>query len=336
VTLLADIDTATRVWHHGVRPLPDPAIPVVMPVGPDHNPMPSLDASLRASRGAPALIHVVVLNGETADTGRVRTIRSGMRALAAPFALVEVRADIGYVRAVEIGLATATRLGARNDRVGFLDADSDLRDPRHWAHVNAELDSDASLDAVSGLVIHAECEVWETLSSARFVHALSQALGRPVEKPYIQGGAGGTLARRHVFEASVSAALAMGTLIGPTLSAAAIARGRSVRATGRLPCGHTRRRTMAEWLASVTTYERSWRKLVHLHGSDIETPWLSFLDRARHLLRHDPAILADIAENQRLRRNVVEAVERSAGRYDPALDANDAPLVAATRAKGRP
>ncbi len=332
---MADVDTAARVWYHNVRPLPDPALAVVMPVGPDHNPIPSIEASLRASRDAPTLIHVVVLNGETADTERVRTIRSGVRALAVPLVLIEVRADIGYVRAVEIGLAT-TRLDTRADRVGFLDADSELRDPHHWAQVNTELDSDESLDAVSGLVVHPVCEVWETLSSARFVHALSQALGHPVEKPYIQGGAGGTLARRQVFEAAVGAALAMGTLIGPTLSAAAIAQGRKVRATGRLPCGHTRRRTLAEWLASVTTYERSWRKLVELHGGEIELPWLSFLDRARYLLHHDPALLADIAENQRLRREVVETVERSGRRRGPAPDTNNAPLIAATQPKDSP
>ncbi|MCK2245427.1 MULTISPECIES: hypothetical protein [unclassified Crossiella] len=228
------------------------------------------------------------------------------------FSLVLVPVDIGYIRAVEIGLDLARSLGTRDDRVGFLDADALLCTSSHWRVLDEALNLQPELDAISGLVIHETCEIWETPSSAAFISALERSIG-VVEKPYIQGGAGGTLARREVFERSVTNALELGTLIGPTLSATAVAGGRQIRATSLLPCRHTPRKTMEDWVRSVTAYERSWRKLVKFYGPGVEEPWKDFLYSAKESLLSEPALLRRLAYSQKLRQQIVTTVECAEG-----------------------
>ncbi|WP_431781230.1 hypothetical protein [Streptomyces chumphonensis] len=288
------------------------AIPVVLPVGPDHDPRPAVASSVRAAsedRPATRIVHVLVLNGTRPHRVDPEVLVKEVAECTDAFAVADIPEDIGYIRAVRAGLRIASDLGTRADLVGFLDADAMLHGTAHWARLEAALAEEASLDAISGMVVHEQCRMWETPSSRRFVDALAH--GREaVSKPYIQGGAGGTLARRPAFEAAVGAALDLGTLIGPTLSASALAQGRVIRATSDLPCGHTARRTLEEWLTSVSVYERSWRRLRAVHGTGIERPWRDFLHDAEQRVRRDPGLARDLADCQALRRLVVERVER--------------------------
>ncbi|TQF07171.1 glycosyltransferase family 2 protein [Kitasatospora acidiphila] len=286
-------------------------LPIVVPVGPGHDPRAAVESSLRSSRGDgahPSTLHIVILNGSREPAVEPGLLVRELTSLTPDLAVAVIPADVGYVRAVRAGLGIASRLGCHADLVGFLDADALLCDLGHWSVLAKALSLNPMLDAVSGLVIHEHCEVWETPSSQRFIEAVARVVG-VVEKPYIQGGAGGTLARRQVFEQAVDQALAMGTLIGPTLSATSLAAGREIRATSRLLCRHTPRRTLNEWVVSVTAYEKSWRALVREYGSDIERPWQQFLHVAEECVRTDHELARDLAHCQELRRQVVAAVE---------------------------
>lgn len=282
---------------------------VIVPVGPSHDPVNSVITSDHsATTSGVDAAHLVIVNGTDA-TSRVADIRSRLAPIDDRVAIVAINGPIGYIRAVRHGLRMADQLGLRSDRVGFLDADAELRSIEHWQVANLMLDESPNLDAISGLVVHAKCRVWETLSSATFVAAMERASGAPVCKPYVQGGAGGTLARREPFARAVNDALRLDTLIGPTLSASSLAAGRRVLATSALRCGHTPRRTMQEWTASVTAYEQSWRSLVELFGSDIEKPWQQFLDGAEQVLAGNMKLLTDMRYNAALRQDVVVRVE---------------------------
>jgi hypothetical protein len=305
--MITDSEQATT-WH-----LPTPgggsALGVIVPVGPSHDPVASIVCSDHAAvTGGMPVVHLVVVNGDGADA-RAPGLLCRLSGLKDRIALVSIGGPVGYVRAVRHGLGVADKLGLRGDRIGFLDADADLRAAMHWRETAAALDSEPDLDAISGLVVHADCRIWETLSSARFVAALERAVGGPIHKPYLQGGAGGTLARRAEFSQAVDDALQMGTLIGPTLSATSIAAGRRVVATSLLPCGHTPRRTMQEWTDSVTAYERSWRGLIDLFGNDIEKPWQEFLELAERALAGQPKLLVDLRYNTAMRQHIVAGVE---------------------------
>jgi hypothetical protein len=328
------IDEPVTFWHT-LTTRQDDAIAVVVPVGPEHNPVAAVESSCRAARaGQVRVVHIIVLNGIADPSQKAEAIRQAMERIADSYVLVSINADVGYVRAVRYGLDLSAELGLRADRVGFLDADSYLRRQQHWVHAVAALDRDPTLDAISGLVIHTQCQVWETLSSATFIAALEEAYGAPVNKPYLQGGAGGSLARRDVFSRAVDTALRLRTLIGPTLSATSIAAGRHVIATSVLPCGHTPRRSMQEWTESVTAYERSWRTLVRLYGTGIETPWLTFLSAAERAVADKPALLLDLLQNVQLRRAVVEQVEADAERLATSTADPTSVVVAASRDGG--
>ncbi|WP_020525216.1 hypothetical protein [Catelliglobosispora koreensis] len=296
-----------RVWHVPAASSVS-QLAVIVPVGPNHDPADSVARSDDAAQGTgTSLMHIVVVNGENADR-RAADLIPKLHSRLDRVVLVSNNDTIGYVRAVQSGMTLAVSLGLRTDRVGFLDADAQLRSPQHWQVLGAELDSQPELDAISGLVIHEQCQIWETLSSATFIAALELATGQPVTKPYLQGGAGGTLARWQPFANAVQDALRLNTLIGPTLSATSIASGRRVAATSTLPCGHTPRRTMKEWADSVTAYEHAWRGLIDLLGSDIEKPWREFLVAAEHALRDRHKLLVDIRYNGALRQQIVMRV----------------------------
>lgn len=281
---------------------------VVVPVGPAHDPVPSVLRSDKAAMNSEVdLIHLVVVNGAGAAE-RGEHALAGLHECLDRVAIVCIAADVGYIQAVRAGLELATSLGLRRDRIGFLDADAHLRSPTHWAAAIRALDREPDLDAISGLVVHDTCRIWETLSSSSFIAAMEAATGAPVNKPYLQGGAGGTLARWLPFANAVENALRLNTLIGPTLSATSIAAGRQVKATSALPCEHTPRRTMKEWTDSVSAYERSWRHLIDLLGADIEKPWREFLQQAEHALRDNPKLLVDVHYNGALRHDVVMRV----------------------------
>lgn len=284
------------------------ALGVAVPVGPAHDPVAAVITSDRAARrSGTRVVHLVVLNGAGAEA-RAPGIEAALGGLADRVAVASVDAPIGYINAVRHCLLLADELQLRSDRIGFLDADATLRGPRHWHDLEAILDMDSEVDAASGLVVHERCRIWETLSSAEFVAAMERATGGPIHKPYLQGGAGGTLARRQPFETAVDDALRFGTLIGPTLSATSIAAGRRVMATSQLPCGHTPRRTMQEWSDSVTAYERSWRGLIDMLGSDIEKPWQEFLAFAERVLINDHRLLVDFRYNTAMRQQIVTRV----------------------------
>ncbi|EST27151.1 hypothetical protein [Streptomyces roseochromogenus] len=287
------------------------AIPVMVPVGPDHDPRPAIHSSLRAISEAPPqtlALHILVFNGSRQPAVDPGLVIKELSESPAPFAVAVIRGDVGYIRAVREGLSISESLGTRQDLVGFLDADAVLRGPAHWSHLECALAAEPALDAISGMVIHEQCSMWETPSSQRFIQTLERVCG-VVSKPYIQGGAGGTLARRPAFERAVDTALDLGTLIGPSLSAHALSTGHTVRATSHLPCGHTPRRSLEEWLTSVTAYERSWRRLLSLYGTDIERPWREFLNSAVKHVVSDPQLARDLADCQALRQLVVDRVE---------------------------
>lgn len=255
---------------------PQNAIPVILPVGPAHEPTRALRASVRSS-GSASTIHVVVLNsgssippGVSGGSPRDREIWDS--------AMVVHSADrVGYVKAVRYGLELVRLYQGAVPYVGFLDADAVLRGGDHWEKLSSRLDDTPLLDAVSGLVVHEDARVWETLSSKDLVDTLEAVNRESVRKPYVQGGAGGSLSRWDCFAAAVLAAESSGGLIGPNLSAAAINSGKIAYATSELRCTHTRRLTLQEWVDSVSAYERCWRALVRTYGSGLEKPWLQFL-----------------------------------------------------------
>ncbi|MER6558527.1 hypothetical protein ABT300_12395 [Streptomyces sp. NPDC001027] len=288
------------------------SIPIVVPVGADHDPRPAIASSLRAaSEASPCTqtMHILVFNGTREPAVDPGVLIKELSETTAAFAVASIAEDVGYIRAVQEGLGIAAHLGTRQDLVGFLDADAVLHGTAHWAFLERALATEPTLDAISGMVIHDQCEMWETPSSQKFIRALESTRG-VVNKPYIQGGAGGSLARRPAFERAVSTALDLGTLIGPSLSASALAAGRTIRATSHLPCGHTPRRTLEEWLTSVTAYEKSWRRLLGLYGTDIERPWREFLHDAEEVVSSDPGLSRDLADCQVLRQLVVDRVEQ--------------------------
>ncbi|WP_412538597.1 hypothetical protein R8Z50_22425 [Longispora sp. K20-0274] len=257
----------------------------------------------------PRLLHILVLNGTAAPQVGASELVTFMEQWPDPFAVLTIDGDVGYVEAVRQGLDISRVITGRLDRVGFLDADTRLEGLGHWTRLETALDAEPELDAISGLVVHQRCGIWETPSSQRFITALTRQL-TVVDKPYIQGGAGGTLARRGRFEEAVACAQTMGTLIGPSLSAAAIAGGRAVRATGHLPCRHTPRVTLADWTTSVSAYERSWGTLLSRFGRSVEQPWAAFLETARQLLAADPDLLRDLDYSITLRRQIADDVAR--------------------------
>jgi hypothetical protein len=295
--------------RHGMR---SSTLPIVIPVGPDHDPRPAIASSLRAAAEASPrtqTVHILVLNGTRAPAVDPGVLVKELKEFGSDFAVARIADDVGYIRAVLEGLGIARRLRTREDRVGFLDADAILRGTAHWDVLETALSSEPGLDAISGMVIHERCELWETPSSQKFIQALERTQGI-VSKPYIQGGAGGTLARRPAFEYAARMALDLGTLLGPSLSASSLAAGRSIRATSQLPCGHTPRTTLDEWLTSVTAYEKSWRQLLAVFGSGVERPWRDFLRNAEEHVKSDPALSRSLAECQALRQRVVDDVEQ--------------------------
>lgn len=282
---------------------------VIVPVGPSHDPVRSVAASHHAAAASGLdVVHLIVVNGDGA-TARMADLRPRIATVTDRHVTVVIDSQVGYITAVRHGLQLADQLGLRSDRVGFLDADAELRCPDHWRVASQALDQQPDLDAISGLVVHPQCRVWETLSSAAFVAAMEQATGGPVEKPYLQGGAGGTLARRTPFDRAVNDALRLGTLLGPTLSATSLASHRRVVASSAMPCSHTPRRTMQEWIESVTAYEQSWRNLVDLFGWSIEKPWRGFLEDAERALAGNLKLLTDMRYNAILRQDIVIRVE---------------------------
>jgi hypothetical protein len=310
------------IWHRPRRAESD-TLAVIVPVGPAHDPVEAIRTSCRsAAAGRVPAVHLIVLNGQREPGAKAETLRRALAPITADYALVSIDAEVGYVRAIRYGLHLADELGLRPDRVGFLDADARLTSARHWAYEMAALDGDPRLDAVSGLVVHPLCQVWETLSSAAFVQALEGVFGAPVDKPYLQGGAGGSLARRGAFSRAVETALRLRTLVGPTLSASAVATGRHVRATSALPCRHTVRRTWPEWVESVSAYEWSWRRLVRLHGPGIEEPWRRFLAVAERALADRPALLRDVRRNTELRREIVRRMDTATASPPPWYEAH--------------
>ncbi|KNB53506.1 hypothetical protein [Streptomyces caatingaensis] len=302
----------TELLHIPIQRTWEQAIPIIVPVGPDHDPRSAINSSLRATSEAVQrtdTMHVVVFNGAREPAITPDDLIKELSDTTAEFAVAIIPEDVGYVRAVQEGLGITARLDTRQDLVGFLDADAVLRGTAHWAFLEQALTTEPTLDAISGMVIHEQCKLWETPSSQKFIRVLERA-GSVVNKPYIQGGAGGTLARRPAFEQAVNTALNLGTLIGPSLSACALAAGRAVRATSHLPCSHTPRKTLGEWLDSVTAYEKSWRRLLALYGTDIERPWREFLHNAEEQVSSDPCLSSDFADCQVLRQLVVDRVEQ--------------------------
>ncbi|MBZ9641422.1 hypothetical protein [Streptomyces sp. PSKA30] len=308
----------------------DSTLPIVVPVGPDHDPRPAIASSLRAaSEASPPTrtVHILVLNGTRAPAVDPGVLVKELEEFGSDFAVARIADDVGYIRAVLEGLGIARRLRTREDRVGFLDADAVLRGAAHWDVLETALSAEPELDAISGMVIHEQCELWETPSSQKFIQTLERAQGI-VSKPYIQGGAGGTLARRPAFEYAARMALDLGTLLGPTLSASSLAAGRAIRATSQLPCGHTPRTTLDEWLTSVTAYEKSWRQLLAVFGRGVEKPWRDFLRTAEEQVKSDPVLAHSLSECRALRQRVVDDVERE---DFGSADDREADLIASIR-----